>query len=122
MLSGGMTDGGIGVGASPSQDGSTIDDKVTRADQPPSDGDQHGEDEEGLWRRRSGDLPALALLGGTGNARLPIVPYWQATGQCKRGPVCQPVVHILVGEPPQRTQERQEQERLLAIRTRHAPW
>ena len=45
MLSGRMADGGIGVGASPGQDGGAIDDEVACPDQPTSDGGQHGEDE-----------------------------------------------------------------------------
>ena len=64
MLGGGMTDGGIGVGASPGQNRSAIDDEVAYPDQPTPDGGQHTEDEERLGHRRSSSLSTLALLGG----------------------------------------------------------
>ncbi len=68
MLGRGMTDGGIGVSATPGQDGGTIDDEITCTDQPSSHSAQHAHHEQGLWQGRSGGLTALALLGGTGNA------------------------------------------------------
>ena len=81
MLSGGMTDGGIGVGATPGKARGAIDDEVACSDQPTSDGTQDAEDEEHLGHRRSGGLSTLALLGGAGNAWLPITAQGQTAGQ-----------------------------------------
>ena len=81
MLSGRMTDGGIGVSVAPGQDGGAIDDEVACPDQPTPNGAQHAQHEEGFWQGCSGGLTALALLGGTGNAWLAIVPQRQTTGQ-----------------------------------------
>jgi hypothetical protein len=86
MLGGGMTDGGIGVGASPGKARGAIDDEVACPDQPTPDGGQHTEDEERLGHRRSSGLSTLALLGRTGNAWLPITAHGQAAGQGKCGP------------------------------------
>src|SRR2546421_8829744 len=97
MLSRGMTDSGIRVGAVPRQDGSAIDNQITRSDQPTTQSRQYAQDEERLGSRRSGGLATLALLRGTGNARPPILPQRQAAGQGKGGPSHQPVVQILVG-------------------------
>jgi hypothetical protein len=81
MLGWGMTDGCIGVGTAPGQDGGTIDDEVARPDQLTPQSGQHVQHEEGLWQGRSGGLTALALLRGTGNAWLAITTQRQATGQ-----------------------------------------
>ena len=46
MVSGSVPKGRIGVAASPSQDGSTVNDEITGSDEPSSDGLQNGQHEE----------------------------------------------------------------------------
>src|SRR5579864_5910939 len=86
MLSRGMTDSGIRIGAVPRQDGGAIDNQITRPDQPTAQSRQDAQDEERLGSRRSGGPATLALLRGTGNARSAIVPQRQAACQGKGGP------------------------------------
>jgi hypothetical protein len=81
MLSGGMTNGSIGISALPSQDGSTIDDEVACANQPTANGRQHTQHEKRLWQRRSGEAGTLALLRGAGNTWVAMTIQRQAASQ-----------------------------------------
>jgi hypothetical protein len=47
----GMADGRIGIGPSPGQDGSTVDNQIACANQSTPDGGQHAQHKERLWER-----------------------------------------------------------------------
>src|SRR5512135_557928 len=79
MVSGSVTEGGIWIGSTPSQDGSAIDDQIAGSYQTAAHGMPDHEHEEGLKQGRSCRLPAFAQLGRTGNARLSIRSQRQAT-------------------------------------------
>ncbi len=57
MVSGGMADGGIGVGAAPGQDGGAVDDQIAGADEPPVQRQAHDDDEERLGHGAPARLP-----------------------------------------------------------------
>ena len=57
-----MAIGSIGVGATPGEDGSAIDNQVAGPNQPTTDGREDTEDKEGLWQWCCSLLPAFALL------------------------------------------------------------
>src|SRR5258708_37980081 len=94
MLSRSMTEGGIRIGSSPSEDGSTINNQGAGTNQPTTDGGQDAEHEERFRQWGSGALPALALLRRARNAGVAILAQRPAALQCKRGPVTLPVAHI----------------------------
>src|SRR2546421_526461 len=102
MVSRSMTNGRIRVGATPSEDGSAIDDEAPRSHQPTTKGCQHTQHEEGLWHRRTSTVGALALLRRTGNAGSSIQTLWQVTSQGKGRPSHEPVMQILIRQTPQR--------------------
>jgi hypothetical protein len=62
MLSRGMTKGRIRVGSTPSQNGSTIDNQITRTDEPSTQSAQDAKHEECLGQRGASPLPAFPLL------------------------------------------------------------
>lgn len=64
MLSWSMTEGGIRIGAPPSEDGSTIDNQIAGANQPTTDGGQDAKDEESFRQWGSCSLTSLSLLRG----------------------------------------------------------
>ena len=115
MLSGSMTDGRIGISSAPSEDGCTVDNQIAGPNQPTTKSGHHTEHKERLWQRRSGLLPSFPLVRGTRAAGPAILSQRQAARQGEGRPVAQPVAHILVGEPPQRAQERDEQQRLFTV-------
>ena len=73
-----MTKGRIRAGSTPSQNGSAIDNQITRTDEPMTQGGEHAEHEEGLGRWGASPLPAFPLLGRTGNAGTTIQPQARA--------------------------------------------
>ena len=81
MVSGSVPKGGIRVPASPGQDGSTINDEITRPDESLLDGLENGQHEERLVHRSTSGMAAFALLRFTGDARLSLLVQRQATGQ-----------------------------------------
>src|SRR5436309_2180504 len=82
-------------------------------------GGTHGtpdrEHEERLKGRRSCRLPAFAQLRRTRDARLASGVQRQATGQSQGGPTVQPLMYILVGESPERFEQGDQHQRLLAV-------
>jgi hypothetical protein len=62
MVSRSMPEGGIRITASPSQDGSTVNDEVTSSDESSSDGLQNNENKKGLMQRCPRSLAAFAML------------------------------------------------------------
>src|SRR5262249_1765837 len=61
---------------------------------------------------------ALALLGGAGHPHTAARVARQPAGQREGRPGHQPVMHVLVGQAPQRAQQREQQQRLLGV----DPW
>src|SRR5258708_2702489 len=96
MLSGSMTKGSVRITASPSQDGSTVNDEITSPDEPLSNGLQSREDKERFVQRGSGYAATFALLRWAGNAQASTFVQRQATGQGQSRPALQPVAHILI--------------------------
>jgi hypothetical protein len=96
MVSGSMTESGIGITASPSQDGRTVNDEITSPNESRADGMENRKHKERLIERGPCCMTAFALLGFAGNARLPLFVQRQATNQSQSGPTLQPVMHILV--------------------------
>jgi hypothetical protein len=62
MLSGSMPEGGIGITASPSQNGCAINDEVTGSNESPSHGMHDREYEERLMHRSPCGTTTFALL------------------------------------------------------------
>src|SRR5436309_316513 len=93
MVCGSVTEGGIGIGSAPGQDGSTIDNQIASSDQMATHGTPDREHKEGLKGRRSCGLPAFAQLRWAGNARPASCAEWQATGEGQSGPTGEPVMH-----------------------------
>jgi len=79
MLSRSMTEGGIRIGAVPSEDRSTIDNQIAGANQPTTDGGQDAEDEESFRQWGSCLLATLALLRGARDAGTSVLAQRQAT-------------------------------------------
>jgi hypothetical protein len=104
MVSGGMAYGRVGICSAPSQERSAVNDEITSSDQTAAHGMPDAEHEEGLKGWGSCRLPALIQLGGTGNTWRSIGSLRQTTGQRQGRPTPQPVMYVLVGEPPQRFQ------------------
>jgi len=122
MLGWSMTKGRIGIGLVPSQNGSTIDNQIACTHEATFDDRLHTEHEEGLRQWGSCCPTAFTLLRATGNQRAPVVTHGQTTGQGQGWPSHQPVMHILIGEPPQGAQERYEEQRLLTVAAGTASW
>ena len=99
MVSRSVTQGRIRIGAAPRQDGGTINDQITGADQPRAQGAPHGQHEEAFKGGCACGLPALTQLGSTGNTWGAVSALRQAAGQRQGRPASQPVMHILIGEP-----------------------
>jgi hypothetical protein len=105
MMSRGMANGSIRVSTPPRQDGCTIDDQITCPNQATTQGDENREDEEAFIDGRSGGPTTLALLRRTGNPKLSLPIERQAAGVRQGRPRAQPIMHILIGQPPQGPQE-----------------
>src|SRR2546423_9086631 len=71
MVCGSVTDSGIGIGSTPGQDGSTINNQIASSDQTATHGTPDDKYKEGLKGRRSCCLPAFAQLRRARHARLP---------------------------------------------------
>jgi len=122
MVSGRVSHSSIGIGSTPSQERGAIDDEIAGSDQAAAHGSANREHKERLKEWSSCRLPAFAELGRTGNAWLAIVPERQATGQGQRGPVREPVMHVLLGQPPQGFEEGDHEPRLLAVGAWSTAW
>jgi hypothetical protein len=59
MVSRSITDGGIGVGSAPGQNGSTIDDQIAGADEAATHGGLYGQHEQSLGQWRSCHVTAF---------------------------------------------------------------
>jgi len=96
MVSRSMPRSRIRVTASPSQDGSTINDEVMSANESPPNGLHNDKDEEGLvhWCTRS--VTALALLRFARDTDLSIFPERQAASEGQRWPTLEPIGHVLI--------------------------
>src|SRR5260370_512825 len=81
MLSGSMTKGRIRVSASPSQDGSAIDNQIAGPNESTPQCAEDTEHKERLGQRGSSSLSTLPLLRGARDARLTILSQWQSTCQ-----------------------------------------
>ncbi len=66
----------IGVAASPSQDGSTVNDEITGSDEPSSDDLQNGQHEEREVHRSASGMASFALLGLTRDTDVSIFALW----------------------------------------------
>jgi hypothetical protein len=86
MVSGSVPKGRIGIAASPSQDGSTVNDEITGSNEPSSEGLQNGQHEERLMHRSESLMTAFALLGFTRDTDVSIFAQWQATRKGQSGP------------------------------------
>jgi hypothetical protein len=62
MVSGSMPVGSIRVTASPSQDGSTVNDEIPGSDEPSSESLQNKEHKQGLMHRRTSSMATFAML------------------------------------------------------------
>jgi hypothetical protein len=118
MVGGRMAEGRIGIGPPPGQKRRTINDQITRPRQPHPQACPHQEHKHHFapWCP-SGPQP-LGLLRLAGHARPAVSPLRQPAGSRQRRPGAQPVMHLLVRQTPQRAQQRQKQERVLAIDAR----
>jgi hypothetical protein len=86
MLSGSMTKGSVRITASPSQDGSTVNDEITSPDEPPSNGLQSREDKERFVQRAPAMRRRLHCCDGLGMRRCP--PLSNGKPQAKAGQLC----------------------------------
>jgi hypothetical protein len=111
----------IGVTAPPRQDRSTIDDEVAPADEAQMPCELHGDHQQHFAGRRTHLGAAATLLRGAGHGRTTLGVKRQPANEGQRGPGHQPVMQILIRQAPQRADERQQQERFLAISARATP-
>ena len=81
MLSRRMADGSIRVGASPGQNGSTVDHQIACPNQPTADGAQHAQHEQRLADRCASLASSLPLLGGAGNTWSAMLTQRQAASE-----------------------------------------
>jgi hypothetical protein len=72
MVGRGVPKGGIRITASPSQDGSAVNDEITSPDESSSDGLQNGQNEKRLVHRSASGMAAFALLRFTRDADVSI--------------------------------------------------
>jgi hypothetical protein len=107
--------GGIGIGPAPSQDGGAVDDEIAGTDEAAANRHSYHGDEQHLGHWSSGTRRPFPLLRGTGHPGGSLSVERQATGERERGPTDQPIVHVLIGEAPERAQEREQQQRFLTI-------
>src|SRR5256885_12422341 len=103
MVSRSMSIGSIGIMAFPGQDGSTVNDEITCSYQSRPHGVQNSDDKKGLMHRGSGGMATFTLLGGARNARVSLLGQGEPTSKSQGRPALKPVVHILIGEPPEGT-------------------
>ena len=120
MMSGGVTMVGIGISAAPGHDRGAVDDQVARAHDAPTDGFCDDEHDEHLAGRGSGPRRALPLLRGAGHPERAVGAGRQAAGDRACGPRAQPVGHGARRETPECAQQRDQQQRLLAVAARGA--
>jgi hypothetical protein len=102
----------IGIGFAPGQDGRTINDEIAGTHESSVQGLLH---EEHFMRWGSCRMAVFALVRGTGNAEPSVAIRGEATGESQSRPVCQPVMHLLGGEPPQGVHQGDREERFVAV-------
>lgn len=122
VMGGGVPAGGIGVAPPPGEDRRAVDDEIASAGEAAAEGRLDHDDEEHLVGWGTGRRRPLALLAGAGDLEVPGAVTREPAGQRQRRPRAQPVVHILVGEPPEGPQQGDQQQRFLAVGARLAAW
>lgn len=115
MMVGSMAQRGIRVAAAPGQDGGTVDDEVASADEPLAPRKAYYGHKKRFGHGCPRSRRPFQLLRRTGHAWLALGIVWQSAGVCQRGLTDQPIVQVLIGELPQRAQQREEQKGLFAI-------
>jgi len=118
MVGGGMAVRGVGIGAAPGFDRGAVDNEVARADDAPTDGLLNGEHEERLAGRGTGSRRALPLLRGAGHPRRAVGAGRQDAGEHQDRPRAQLVGHGARREVPEGPQQRDQQQRLVAVPAR----
>ena len=118
MVGGRMAECGVRIAAPPSEQGCAVHNDIPPPDQARLLGQMHEQDKQCLERRGARVVGAFALLGGTGNLHSSLRVTRQSTRLRQRGPVHQPVMQVLVGQAPQRAQQRHEQQRFLSVAAR----
>src|SRR5262249_47504184 len=121
MVSGSMARGCVRIGASPSQNGSTINDQIAGPNELFADGQQDGEHEEGFMHWGSCGMTAFTRLRFERDTDCPFFK-WKSTTQRQLCQTYQPVVHVLIGQPPQGAQQSDEQERFFAVGPLGSSW
>jgi hypothetical protein len=81
-----MTDGSIGIGFAPSQDGGAIDDQNASTNEAATEGDTHQQYEQAFGRWRACRISKLPLLGEAGNVVLAVTIQRQTTGRSQYWP------------------------------------
>jgi hypothetical protein len=114
----GVADGRVGVAPPPGQDRGAVDDEVAPTDEAAVSGEPDQDHQQRLTGRCTGLRRTAALLGGAGYDRPTSRVGGEPTGEGQRGPRHQPVVQILVRQAPGRAQQRQQEQRLLAVAPR----
>lgn len=122
MMVGSMAQRGIRVAAAPGQDGGTVDDEVASADEPLAPRKAYYGHKKRFGHGCPRSRRPFPLLRRTGHAWLALGIVWQSAGVCQRGLTDQPIVQVLIGELPQRAQQREEQEGLFAILAGATTW
>src|SRR5260370_39006308 len=109
MVSGSMSVGRIRITASPSQNGSTVNDQITGSDQPSAQSLQNHQHKQRLMHRGSSCMATLAMLGGTHNESLALFIQREAASQGSTTPTLQPVTLVLVVDAPHTSQATDDQ-------------
>src|SRR5215469_1021202 len=111
MVSGSVANGSIGIGPAPSQDGGAVADEIAGTDEAAANRHSYHGDEQRLGPWSSGTRRPFPLLRGTGHPGGSLSVERQTTGERarERGPTDQPIVHVLIGEAPERAQERERE-------------
>ena len=81
MVSRGMAEGGVRIGAAPGEDGCAVDDEIARSNQAAMESQQYRQHEETFKERSSCSTKAFALLRGARNVWASLLVQWQSTGQ-----------------------------------------
>jgi hypothetical protein len=114
MMGGGVADSGIGIGPAPSQNGGAVDDEIARTDEAAANRHAHRhahrDDEQCLGHWSANTRRSFPLLRGTGRPGGSLSVEWEATGERERGPTDDPIVHVLIGEAPERPQQGEQQQ------------
>jgi hypothetical protein len=90
-----VPEGCIRIVASPSQDGSTVNDEITSSDESPSQSLQDDKHKKRLVQRCPGSMATFAHLRFAWNADLSIF-HWQSDCFSQRRPTLEPIMHVLI--------------------------